>query len=312
MPARIRCRVPHAQEYLFSAGSESEAEAWHDALRASMKAAEIKTRALLEQINSGSTMHKYNYSNSKRSRRFFWVQKDELRWGRAKTDTDSQNVNLKECLGIVYGPMTTTFQRCDHREDPDWACFSLLFTGRTLDLAVAGDLQIHAWLLGLQHLAQAQQLTESNEQMGPQAKDAGKSERSLKKLQAKLDECESRKRSLEQELGLASATMVQESGALTASSAATQVAQSRGQELQQRVRELEAQLKNPQEGQAHKAALENKKHDEAIARAEQEKLQLTQKLEALEQEHKRTQDAEKQLLERLSRCQKVQHCAAVQ
>lgn len=109
-----------------------------------MKAAEIKTRALLEQINSGSTMHKYNYSvsdastwnivlcssesarrlhklpflqkqksqvtnilqcvgNSKRSRRFFWVQKDELRWGRAKTDTDSQNVNLKECLGIVYG-----------------------------------------------------------------------------------------------------------------------------------------------------------------------------------------------------------------
>ncbi|CAK9093161.1 unnamed protein product, partial [Durusdinium trenchii] len=470
---QIRCRVPHAQEYLFSAGSESEAEAWHDALRASMKAAEIKTRALLEQINSGSTMHKYNYSNSKRSRRFFWVQKDELRWGRAKTDTDSQNVNLKECLGIVYGPMTTTFQRCDHREDPDWACFSLLFTGRTLDLAVAGDLQIHAWLLGLQHLvsqhgvgsmpimsegefyrrkiqyklmacahlngyvlsrflimkvkeassltrgpgkasrglgagalvsggplakpmevfslkkekkdkkrekegvdpeaaarietlkskvlelqatlrrrtaeaegneellqrakdgklpspsaseelskelqeitldvlskrckaleAQAQQLTESNEQMGPQAKDAGKSERSLKKLQAKLDECESRKRSLEQELGLASATMVQESGALTASSAATQVAQSRGQELQQRVRELEAQLKNPQEGQAHKAALENKKHDEAIARAEQEKLQLTQKLEALEQEHKRTQDAEKQLLERLSRCQK--------
>lgn len=48
--------------------------------------------------------------------------------------------------------MTTTFQRCDSREDPDWACFSLLFTGRTLDLAVAGDLQIHAWLLGLQHL----------------------------------------------------------------------------------------------------------------------------------------------------------------
>eukprot|EP00438_Fugacium_kawagutii_P016349 Skav228391 [mRNA] locus=scaffold1911:54909:55520:+ [translate_table: standard] len=48
--------------------------------------------------------------------------------------------------------MTTTFQRCDVREDPDWACFSLLFTGRTLDLAVAGGLQIHAWLLGLQHL----------------------------------------------------------------------------------------------------------------------------------------------------------------
>jgi hypothetical protein len=41
--------------------------------------------------------------NSKRSRRFFWVQKDELCWGRAKTDSEVQNVNLKECLGIVYG-----------------------------------------------------------------------------------------------------------------------------------------------------------------------------------------------------------------
>lgn len=149
---QIRCRVPHAQEYLFTAESEAEAEVWHEMLRASIKSAENKIRALLEHIYSGSTMHKYNYSNSKRSRRFFWVQKDELCWGRAKTDSEVQNVNLKECLGIVYGPMTTTFQRCDHREDPDWACFSLLFTGRTLDLAVAGDLQIHAWLLGLQHL----------------------------------------------------------------------------------------------------------------------------------------------------------------
>ena len=41
--------------------------------------------------------------NSKRSRRFFWVQKDELCWGRAKSDAEVQNVNLKECLGIVYG-----------------------------------------------------------------------------------------------------------------------------------------------------------------------------------------------------------------
>jgi len=473
---KITCRVPHAQEYLFTASSESDAEVWHDRLQASIKSAEKKTKGLLEHIYNGSTMHKYNYSNSKRSRRFFWVQKDELCWGRAKSDAEVQNVNLKECLGIVYGPMTTTFQRCESREDPDWACFSLLFTGRTLDLAVAGDLQIHAWLLGLQHLisqhglgsmpimsegefyrrkvqyklmsvahengyilsrflimkvkeaasgggkpsaelkggglgagalvsggplakpmqvfspkkekkdkrkdkevidpetalkldglknkvlelhgllrrksaeadgqeellkrakegsiggksaseelsselqkitldvlskrckaleAQAQQLTESNEQMAPQAKDAGKSERSLKKLQAKLEEYDSRKRALEQELGIASATAAKESGALTASSAAKEVAQSRGQELQRRVRELEEQLKNPQQGQAHKAAVENKQHDEAIAKAEQEKLHLKQRLEALEQEQKSTLETEKKLLERLSKSQKA-------
>ena len=56
------------------------------------------------------------------------------------------DINRTFLLWALPGPMTTTFQRCDHREDPDWACFSLLFTGRTLDLAVAGDLQIHAWL----------------------------------------------------------------------------------------------------------------------------------------------------------------------
>lgn len=472
---QIRCRVPHAQEYLFTAESEAEAEVWHEMLRASIKSAENKTRALLEHIYSGSTMHKYNYSNSKRSRRFFWVQKDELCWGRAKTDSEVQNVNLKECLGIVYGPMTTTFQRCDHREDPDWACFSLLFTGRTLDLAVAGDLQIHAWLLGLQHLisqhgvgsmpimsegefyrrkvqyklmsvahqnglvlsrfllmkvkeagrpgaakavastgglgglgagalvsggplaqpmqvfspkkekkkrdkepldpeaqvrieglkeqvlklqamlrrrcaeadgqeellrrakegkisasqelskelqeitldvlskrckaleAQAQQLTESNEQMAPQAKDAGKSERSLKKLQSKLEESDARKRSLEQELGIAASTTAKESGALNASSKAKKVAQSRSQELQQRVHDLEQQLKTPQQAApaARQAALDNKRHDEAIAKGEQEKLHLAQRLEALEQEQKRVLETEKKLLERLTKSQKA-------
>ncbi|CAE7287420.1 LAMB1 [Symbiodinium natans] len=78
----------------------------------------------------------------------------EMRWGRSKDDsTEAQQVNLRECVGIIYGPMTTTFQNCTAREDPDWSCFSLLFMGRTLDLSVSGDRQIHAWILGLQHLA---------------------------------------------------------------------------------------------------------------------------------------------------------------
>lgn len=154
--------------------------------------------------------------------------------------------------------------------------------------------------------AQAQQLTENNEQMAPQAKDAGKSERSLKKLQSKLEECDARKRSLEQELGIATSTAAKESGAAQSASSAKKVAQSRGQELQQRVHDLEQQLQTPQQAApAAQAALDNKRHDEAIAKGEQEKLHLTQRLEALEQEQKRVLETEKKLLERLRKSQKA-------
>merc|ERR1712032_209764 len=99
-------------------------------------------------------MHKYNYSNSKRSRRFFWIALDgsqvSLSWGRSKNE-DTQSVNLRECIGIMYGPMTTTFQRCTNLEDPPWSCFSLLFMGRTLDLTVTSDTAVHEWFMGLQH-----------------------------------------------------------------------------------------------------------------------------------------------------------------
>merc|ERR1712060_600231 len=58
-------------------------------------------------------------------------------------------MDLKDCQGIIYGPMTTTFQRATLTEDPPWSCFSLLFADRTLDLAVPGD-AIESWFLGLQ------------------------------------------------------------------------------------------------------------------------------------------------------------------
>ncbi|CAE8629647.1 unnamed protein product, partial [Polarella glacialis] len=151
---QIQCRVPHVQEYLLAATNENEAEAWHDAIKDSIKYEQTKVLGLLELLDNGCTMHKYNYSNSKRSRRYFWVSADgkELCWGRAKGGEDTQKVQLSECIGIIYGPMTTTFQRCGDLEDPAWTCFSLLFMGRTLDLAVLGELQVHAWFLGLQHL----------------------------------------------------------------------------------------------------------------------------------------------------------------
>eukprot|EP00747_Dinoflagellata_sp_TGD_P068335 gnl/TRDRNA2_/TRDRNA2_155668_c1_seq1.p1 gnl/TRDRNA2_/TRDRNA2_155668_c1~~gnl/TRDRNA2_/TRDRNA2_155668_c1_seq1.p1 ORF type:complete len:258 (+),score=31.43 gnl/TRDRNA2_/TRDRNA2_155668_c1_seq1:67-774(+) len=150
----LHSRVPYVQEYILAAPSEHEAEGWHDAIQASIKKEQQKSERFMQLLDSGCTMHKYNYSNSKRSRRYFWVADDgrELCWGRAKGE-DTQKVNLRECIGIIYGPMTTTFQRTGvSLEDPGWSCFSLLFMGRTLDLAVAGDLQVQAWFLGMQNL----------------------------------------------------------------------------------------------------------------------------------------------------------------
>merc|ERR1712107_210682 len=100
----------------------------------------------------GGTAYKYNYSNSKRMRRHFWIdaEKVELCWGKSRSD-EPQTMSLKDSVGIIFGPMTTTFQRCATLEDLPWCCFSLLFPDRTLDLAVPGN-AIEPWYLGLQHL----------------------------------------------------------------------------------------------------------------------------------------------------------------
>eukprot|EP00930_Biecheleria_cincta_P018178 TRINITY_DN1424_c0_g2_i1.p1 TRINITY_DN1424_c0_g2~~TRINITY_DN1424_c0_g2_i1.p1 ORF type:complete len:970 (+),score=222.53 TRINITY_DN1424_c0_g2_i1:31-2940(+) len=487
----IQCRLPHVQEYSLAATNEKEAEGWHDAIFASIRREKAKIDALLELLDSGCTMHKYNYSNSKRSRRFFWVADDgrELCWGRSKGEEvgDSQKVNLRECIGIIYGPMTTTFQRATLSEDPAWTCFSLLFMGRTLDLAVAGDLQVHAWFIGLQHLisqhgvgsmpvmseaqfvtrkvqyklmavahrhglvlgryllerireaaadrglakkppmsrssismssggtlakpmtllgplavkasssssgtgskkdkkkesvevaidlatagrlselrskflqlqttlrerlvqaeaseailaqaasgklkassndewqdeirsrvvkilkkrckaleADTQKLGDANEQMAPQVKAADKSERSLRKLQAKLEESETRRKELEEGLSKANASTAAASGEKKAVSAAAEEMTARGQQLQRRVEELERRLQEAQAKEhAEQAAAENHRQDEAIAKKEQEKLQLSQKLESLERDRARLEEAEKQSLDRLARTQQL-------
>ena len=74
----------------------------------------------------------------------------ELCWGKSRSE-EPQTMGLGDCVGIIYGPMTSTFQRCDKLEDAPWSCFSLLFPDRTLDLAVSADL-VERWFQGLQHL----------------------------------------------------------------------------------------------------------------------------------------------------------------
>merc|ERR1719453_2500617 len=182
----VRSRVPYVQEKILMATSEHEAEGWHDAIQASIQAEQSKVEKLTQLLENGCTMHKYNYSNSKRSRRYFWVADGgrELCWGRSKGE-DTQKVNLRECIGIIYGPMTTTFQRCSTLEDASWSCFSLLFMGRTLDLAVAGDLQVHAWFLGMQHLISRHGIGSM-----PMMSDA---QFTIKKIQLKLTDAAHRK-----------------------------------------------------------------------------------------------------------------------
>eukprot|EP00434_Breviolum_minutum_P042063 symbB.v1.2.037422.t1/scaffold5521.1/size26208/2 len=94
----------------------------------------------------------YNYSNSKRMRRHFWVdsQKVELCWSKSKAEGEEpQMMSLRDSVGLIYGPMTTTFQRCEQLEDLPSTCFSILFSDRTLDLAVPS--RVESWFLGFQY-----------------------------------------------------------------------------------------------------------------------------------------------------------------
>jgi len=482
----VHSRVPHVHDYILAAVNEHEAEGWHDAIQASIHQEEAKMQKLQQFLETGCTIHKYNYSNSKRSRRYFWVATNgrELCWGRTKGE-DTQKVNLRECIGIIYGPMTTTFQRCSHIEDPSWTCFSLLFMDRTLDLAVAGDLQVHAWFLGMQHLISrhgmcsmpmmsdadftirkiqykltdtahsqglvlgrylldrirkqatnrgftgigggtvvssgrlssqqasvtqqgnhstqqppsssrqqqqqqqqktslssealkngvvnpggqlssrvlqlqalvrersiqvqaasavmkkvdslpvhqrreaavemlqdsalkalkkrcssleedAQTLNDAGEQLGPQVKAAEKAEKSLRKLQNKVDEVESRRASLESELAQAHKSAEACTGARKSSSSAEEEAKIRCQELQLQVQDLERRLQLTQ-GQQHAEAeaKQNREQAEAITAADQERLSLAQKLEALNRELGKVKEAEMRSRDRFLRMQEM-------
>lgn len=152
---RIQKHVPSAAEYVFSAASDAEARQWCQALQASRAATLERLRLHAQFLAQGSTAYKYNYSNSKRMRRHFWVEeaRAELCWGKTRTDEAPQSMDLKDCMGIIYGRKTSTFQHCTTIEDPPWCCFSLVFEQRTLDLAVSGDV-VAQWFLGLQHVLQ--------------------------------------------------------------------------------------------------------------------------------------------------------------
>mmetsp|Transcript_66089 Transcript_66089/g.158077 ORF Transcript_66089/g.158077 Transcript_66089/m.158077 type:complete len:970 (+) Transcript_66089:62-2971(+) len=153
---QIQTKVPEATSFVFKADSEAEARVWRDAIQKSVAAELKQADKHVQVLQQGTTAYKYNYSNSKRMRRTFWIEDagPELCWAKSKSDPkadDVQRVDLKDCVGIVFGPATTTFKRCATLEDPAWCCFSLLFGDRTLDMSVPAD-YVDQWFLGLQHL----------------------------------------------------------------------------------------------------------------------------------------------------------------
>eukprot|EP00743_Colponemidia_sp_Colp-15_P006078 GILK01006532.1.p1 GENE.GILK01006532.1~~GILK01006532.1.p1 ORF type:complete len:1069 (+),score=245.18 GILK01006532.1:59-3208(+) len=147
----VRAFSPYLWDYLLTPDTEEDAEMWYDAFQNCLRKERQKQNQRIALMCEGTTIFKYNYSNSKRTRRTFWLSPDcaELRWAKQKGRSYSK-VALSDCLGIIYGPLTTTFSRAPALQDEDWVCFSLLFLGRTLDVACVGENQVRTWFLGLQ------------------------------------------------------------------------------------------------------------------------------------------------------------------
>ena len=136
-----------------------DAREWREALIAMKEEDDKNLAEMFEVLKRGSTLFKYNYSNSKRARRHFWLSNDlqSLIWGKSRDDYSGE-VDLRDVIGIVYGPLTTTFKdakreaakRNDVMPDKPWNCFSLLQAERTVDLSCIGDAQTEFWFMGLQ------------------------------------------------------------------------------------------------------------------------------------------------------------------
>eukprot|EP00928_Gymnodinium_smaydae_P100343 TRINITY_DN9821_c3_g1_i1.p1 TRINITY_DN9821_c3_g1~~TRINITY_DN9821_c3_g1_i1.p1 ORF type:complete len:1005 (+),score=281.15 TRINITY_DN9821_c3_g1_i1:169-3183(+) len=149
----LETRVPYECTYAFRAPSTAEAQCWREDLEAAIRDETARMEGYLRCLEEGSRLSKYHYSNSKRMRRHFWVESQtaELCWARSRTE-EPQTMDLKQSCGLVYGALTTTFQRCEATDETPRHCMSLLFQDRTLDLAAPTDEITEQWFLGLQHL----------------------------------------------------------------------------------------------------------------------------------------------------------------
>jgi hypothetical protein len=106
-------------------------------------------------LTRGAWADKFGYSDGRVLRRFFWYEAltHTLHWGTKTRDQLSLRVCLDDVVGVLFGPMTTSFRRAslDGMNYLPWRCVSLMFVGRTLDLCFEEDVAI-SWFLELQYL----------------------------------------------------------------------------------------------------------------------------------------------------------------
>lgn len=144
------------QEILrFRAVNTEEQESWMDTIDKGILWERSKEAKTLTLLQAGAPMYRYQMGRAP-VRRFFWLSANvhELCWTNsvhASGPNESCNKeDLREAEGIVFGPLSHGFLRASSLEHPSYFCFSILFKGRTLDLAVVGEHQISMWFLGLQ------------------------------------------------------------------------------------------------------------------------------------------------------------------
>uniref|UniRef100_A0A7S1K0Q8 Kinesin motor domain-containing protein n=1 Tax=Vitrella brassicaformis TaxID=1169539 RepID=A0A7S1K0Q8_9ALVE len=147
----LNATLPRSVEYVLTAETEADFDRWWEAIEASIKTETRKTELLAEGLANGSYLHKYNYGNYKRKQVYVWLADEgrKLRWANKKGGSFSE-VGFEEVLGVVYGPVTSTFLRSSYLEDPSFMCFSLILADRTVDLACIHEHELRIWVLGLQ------------------------------------------------------------------------------------------------------------------------------------------------------------------
>ncbi|CAK0894812.1 unnamed protein product [Prorocentrum cordatum] len=135
-------------------------------------------------------------------------------------------------------------------------------------------------------------LAEEVENIAPQAKEAAKTEKVVRKLQAKLEDSEARRKALESESGPVKASDAASAGGGRGATAGEE-ARVRGAQLRERVEGLKRAVQEARaRQQAERDAAQSQAWDAQLSRVRQEKLAAEQQIEALDKELAQLHEAE--------------------
>jgi|EP01047_Picozoa_sp_COSAG01_P017768 hypothetical protein len=135
-------------------------EAVHAAAAAKQQWVQARRKASqqhrLECMHRGCVMQKFAFGKAKVQARFVKLMPGGggVLWGGTSAQK-LKSVPLASIRDVMYGWRTDTFQRrhCEGLVDvPEWHCFSLLLSDRTMDFAAPTDGEALTWTLGLRLL----------------------------------------------------------------------------------------------------------------------------------------------------------------